>query len=248
MPDEDATATAVDAQVNDADKSANEPSQSSEATEVEQPKPGTPDKALQKMQQELGNVTRELAALKEQKQTGELTAAQQAKLAKTEKLVAQIRNFANRPDRNEIPSEVDPVAEQVLDLTERVSRQDQIEAENRDMKARLARLENDRNWEIVRTKYADLDTDAIWGKANTDADDILGEAATPDAKNRLASRLFEDRCNAAMKRKGEVAEPAKPKNGQAPSTYKVGTAQRVAPVLSEDEEVMAEARSLVREI
>lgn len=251
MAEADDTALAVDAQVNDPSVSTegSEPSGTTEptGTTVETAKPGTPDKALQKMQQELGNVTRELAALKEQKVTGELSEAQKAKLAKTEQRLEKIRQYANRFDREEMPSEVDPIADHVLDLTEKVGRQDGLESQLREANARLAALENDHNWRVAEAKYAGLDIKAIWTKAQTDADEVLGADSPTAAKNRLASKWFEERCDAAKKRQKESAEPQRTSGGTAPSLYRVGSGQKTAPVLSESEEMLAIARSLVVE-
>lgn len=204
--------------------------------EGSEPKPGTPDKALQKLQQELGNVTRQLAALNEKKESGErLSESDKAKLAKAQERIDAIRQQAG-----------DPVSEQVLELTERVGTQDALKAELEDTKARLRNLENTQNWNIARNKYTGLDVDAIWTKAQADANHILGEAATPAAVSRVASNYFEERCEAAMKRAGE--KPNKDKvPASTPSTYKVGTAQVAAPVLSEDDETLAMARMLVHE-
>lgn len=246
MPEDENSAAAV-AQVNDPPVTTDgtEPSGTTDATDKKE-SPGTPDKALQKMQQEVGNLSRQYAALMEKKAGGELNEADRAKLEKSKQRLETIRTKAQ--DFGLTVDGGTELAEQVLDLTEKASKQDALEAENRDMKARLERLENDRNWSIAKAKYPTLDTDAIWDKANTDAEKILGRAVTPDAKHALASSLFEERCDAAKARKGEPDPKApKPKNGSPAMDYKVGSGQRVAPVLSEEEEVLAEARSLVRE-
>lgn len=250
MIDEAETALA-DAQVNDpsANPDASEPSDTTiaESAETPEPKPtpGTPDKVMQRMQQELGNATREIAALKEQKADTGLTDAQKQKLAKAEQRVAKIRNYANRPDREEFPTDVDPIAEHVLELEERLKDQDATKAELKEVKAQLAYLLNDHGWDKARGKYPMLDVDAIWEKAQKDANEILGEDATPRATNRIASKYFEERCEAAKKRQGE--DP-KPKKDPPPSQqYKVGAGQSVAPVLSETEAILKQARSLVVE-
>lgn len=217
----------------------------SEETKVDDPKPGTPDKALQKVQQELGNLSRQFAALTEKKAAGELSEADKANLAKAQQRLQTIRTKAQ--DFGVAVEGGTELAEQVLDLTEKVTKQGSLEAVNRDLLARLDRLENDRNWQLARAKYAGLDVDAIWEKATTDADDVLGPDAPPASKNRLASRWFEERCDAAMKRKKEDPEPKKGAAGSPASTYKVGTGQRVAPVLSEEEDMLATARSLIVE-
>lgn len=253
MSDEESVdVTAVDEQVNDAanpetDKTAAEPSEPTGSTET--PKPGTPDKALQKMQQELGNATRELAALKQQLSDGELSAAQLARVAKAEQRLTKIREFTGRPDKNDGFESVDPVAEQVLDLTEKAGEIDKVAAENRRLNDRLAKLEDDRNWEVARANFKGLDVDAIWKKAVTDSIDVLGDGVSQQAVNRLASKTFHDRCTAAMKRQKDDAEPSKKgaAPGGSPSQYKVGSGQRAAPVLSEDEETLAMARMLVVE-
>lgn len=233
----------VDLQVNDEPEKEVEPS---EPETREQPKPGTPDKALQKMQQELGNVTRELAALKEQKATGELSEAQKQKLAKAEERLTRIRSFANRPDRNDLPSEVDPVADHLLELTEKVGKQDSLEEQLRAANDRLERLENARNWEVARAKFSGLDVDAIWEKAWNDAAKVLRGKGDEEAQKNVASNLFEERCEAAKKRLKE--DPKKPEKGGSPSSYKVGSGQKIAPVLSDEEEALEMARTLVVDI
>jgi hypothetical protein len=249
MPDEVEPVVDV-AQVNEvSDKTeSSEPSEAAETkveTEAETPKPGTPDKALQKMQQDLGNVTRQIAALTEKKSQGELTEADKAKLEKSTQRLETIR--AKAQDFGLAVDGGTELAEHVLELTETVGKQSSLEDQLRQANERLARLENDRNWQVVRTKFVGLDVDAIWDKANADATDALGEDATPRAVNRIASKYFEERCEAAMKRKGEP-DPKKGKPATPPTNYKVGDGQRVAPALSETEELLKEARSLVVEI
>lgn len=207
-----------------------------------EPKPGTPDKALQRMQQELGNVTRQLAALTEKKESGhELTEADKAKLVKAQERLDSIRRMANAGDE---------VAEHVLEITEKVSKQDALEKRNAELERRLKLLENDRSWDKANKKYEGLDTDAIWKKAVSDAEETLGDEGTLKAIERVASRTFEKRCDAALKRMKEKADPKSAANNAETATgkYRVGTAQATAPQLSEDEAVLAEARSLVREI
>lgn len=219
--------------------------------EGDKPKEGTPDKALQKLQQELGNATRQIAALQQKvEQPGGLSETDKAKLAKAQQRLTKIQAHVNRPDRQDLPSEVDDVAEEVLDLREKVSRQEQLEAALNETTARLAMLENDRTWTVVRSKYEGLDIDAIWKKANKDADETLGEDGTDRAKHKLASRLFEQRCEDAKKRLKDDGDKSSANNkgtAKAPSGYRVGDAVKQAPVLSEEEEALAEARSLVRE-
>jgi hypothetical protein len=71
------------------------------------------------MQQELGNVTRQLAALQEKKDAdGPLSDADKAKMAKAEQRLTAIRQFVD-----------DPIAQEVLDLTEKVGEQDSLKKE-----------------------------------------------------------------------------------------------------------------------
>ncbi len=215
--------------------------------EPDEVKPGTPDKALQRMQQELGNVTRQLAALTEKKEAeGALSEADKAKVAKAQERLQKIRQFVGRPDRDDLPSEVDPVAETVLELSERASDQDKVKAELADTQRRLQLLENQRNWNTAREKYAGLDIDAIWEKAQGDALETLGEEGTPAAVNRVASRYFEDRCDAAKKRLKDDP-PANNRESGKSGKYKVGSGQATAPQMSEEDEQLALARSLVVE-
>jgi uncharacterized protein YfkK (UPF0435 family) len=154
----------------------------------ETPKPGTPDKAMQKMQQELGNVTRQLEALQEKKEAGQqLTEAEKAKLAKAEQRLTKIRQFVARPERNEIPSEADDIAEEVLDIREKVNQQEALKTELERTQDRLKKLENERNWRVIKEEYKGLDTDAIWDKALSDALETLGETGTQETVERVAS-------------------------------------------------------------
>lgn len=259
MADAEKPDTSVDAQVNAAEVETEkvvtgaEPSETTDAKpDAAETKSGTPDKALQKMQMQLGTALREIAVLTEKSKAGGLTDADKAKLQKQQERLATIRKFASRENRDDVADPiVDPLTDHVLDLTERVGEQDSLKQQLADANARLASLENDRNWAVAKAKFSGLDVDAIWEKAQTDADEVLGDAATPAAKNRLASKWFEERCEAAKKRQKDEADPKlKAKGGvpSSPSTYKVGSSPRTAPVLSEDEAVLAEARSLVREI
>lgn len=206
----------------------------------DKPKPGTPDKVTQKIQQDLAAVTRQLAALTEKKEEqGQLSEADKARLEKVQARLAKIREYAD-----------DPIAEHVLDLTEKVVEQDGLKAELSAANKRLAQLENYVNWDRARSKYAGLDVDAIWEKASADAGETLDDTgAPPQAINRLASKLFEERCEAAKKRLKDGPDKGKANNSaSSPSEYRVGSGQKTAPVLSDEEQVLAEARSLVVEI
>lgn len=246
MADESGNAVA---ELEDVDKPAESVPGQEADEKPDKPAEGTPDKSLQKMQQELGNVTRQLAALTEKKQeSGGLSDADKAKLAKAEDRIGKIRKFVDRTDRDELASAVDPVAEQVLDLSEKISEQDKLKSELAKANERLTKLEGERSWAVANAKYAGLDTKAIWLKAVTDAEETLADTATEASVVRLASKWFEERCDAAKKRQGE---PAKTNNKAAvadPSTYKVGSGKQAAPQLSDEEEAIATARSLVREI
>lgn len=221
-------------------------SEAGKTTEGEKPKEGTPDKALQKMQQELGNVTRQLQALQEKKDDGQqLTEAEKAKLAKAEQRLTKIRQFVSRPERNDVPSEADDIAEEVLDIRDKVREQEVLKGQLAETQKRLQLLENERNWQVAKEKYAGLDVSAIWDKARADALETLGEDSTDLQVNRLASRWFEERCEGAKKR---LTGDGKTNNKTSPqSTYKVGSAQTTAPQLSEADELLALARQLVLE-
>ncbi len=211
----------------------------------EQTREGTPDKALQKMQQQLGTALREIEGLKGRKAEGELTQADKAKLEKAQARVEKIRQFVNRGDRDDLPSDVDPVAEHVLDLSEKVQEQTALKSQLQEANKRIESLEADRNWERARAKFSGLDVDSIWEKANADALETLGEDGTQKAVNRLASKMFFDRCEAAQKRLKD--DPKGDPKKVVASTYKASEGQRAAPRLTEDEEALAMARSLVIE-
>ncbi len=207
--------------------------------EAEKPKSGTPDKALQRMQQDLGVAMRQIEALKEKAETGKgLSEADQAKLDRAKERLESIRGLAG-----------DPLADQILELTEKQSETETLKQQLAQANARLAALETKKAWEDVDRKYAGLDTQAIWKKSVKDAEETLGDEATQKAVERVASRTFEKRCDAALKRMKEGAAPKLDANNKASSEskYKVGSAQTSAPQLTEEEAVLAEARSLVVE-
>jgi uncharacterized protein YfkK (UPF0435 family) len=213
----------------------------------ETPKPGTPDKAMQKMQQELGNVTRQLEALQEKKEAGQqLTEAEKAKLAKAEQRLTKIRQFVARPERNEIPSEADDIAEEVLDIREKVNQQEALKTELERTQDRLKKLENERNWRVIKEEYKGLDTDAIWDKALSDALETLGETGTQETVERVASKWFHERCEAAKKRlENGAANNKQDTPSQTSGKIRVGDGNRTAPQLSEADELLALARTLV---
>lgn len=221
----------VEEEVEDATAEADD----GDAADDVQTKPGTPDKALQKMQQELGNATREIAALKGKLDTqGSLSEADRKKIERAEQRIERIREFA--PD--------DPIAEHVLELTERLGKADLLEKKLAEADDRLKRLENKRAWSEVREKYRGLDVEAIWGKAQDDARETLGDTANDDAILRLASRWFEERCDGAKKRLKDPPKSGSKKDG----SYRVGDSLSAAPTLSEEEDILREARSLIVEI
>ncbi len=199
-------------------------------------KEGTPDKALQKLQQDQAATLRLLERLNEKKDAGEaLTPKEQRKLDKVRDLLKTEYSLVD-DDAGRAVTEA---------LVEQADDTESLKSQLALALKRLETIEGTVSWTEVQKKYPDLDTDAIWKKAWDDTGELLGSDAAPDSMRRVASKFFNERCEAAKKRAGGGKDE---KKGKDETTYKVGSGQRPAPILSDADSLLAEARGLVIEI
>ena len=201
--------------------------------------PGTPDKALQKYQQDLAAVTRKLDALLAKQDGGEaLTPAEQQQATQAARKLDTLRAAVKGQT-------FDPY-EHSGDVVEALGETDQTVA---DLKARLERLEAEKqqgaeqqwtSW--AKQTFPDVDVEKVRQKAIADAQETLGEDATAGALSRLATRFFTERATGAQARIGKAAaETTAPagKKAKAGAPVTDGGAQvqvQQAPAVSDERE------------
>lgn len=206
-------------------------------SEPKEPKPdeaetlkaeGTPDKALQKVQQDMATAMRTMNELKEKLDTGkDLTAKEQAKLEKAESSIDRIRK-AMAGDDFDVLDNAKPMAEALLEAHEKNA---SLESRLNRIEKRDAEEQTNRFFAEAGRKFPGVDAEAVWKKAAEDTMALL--ELTPDEMNdeRLRSKavnattkMFNERCSNAAKAivaKGGIA----PKTGKPAPTITPGGAK-----------------------
>jgi hypothetical protein len=183
------------------------------AAEVETPKPGTPDKVLQKMQQDLSAATRQLAALHEKIESGEtLTAKEQKQVEKSSRTIDSIRAELEGEDFDVLKDGVGKAIAKTLDEHDRTD--EELRKENKSLNERLERLERqtasqqaEAQWRATEQQYPGVKVRDVWAKAQQEAIEAAGVtpeelAADPKLQRviaNVASRTFHERASAAHK-------------------------------------------------
>lgn len=203
--------------------------------------PGTPDKALQKVQQDTAANKRLLEELNAKIEAGKpLTPKEARKLDK-------VRDFLKAKDTEFNIDTGREVAESLVETDDRVTALEKLLAEQREE----LRQSREAFWYTTQeTKYPGVDIEAVYKKAWDDARETLGEDVDVQIVKRLAAKNFNDRASAATKRiaAAEVAGAnrvvtAKP--GSAKTS--VATTIRTKEALSADDEMMRDAMMNVKE-
>lgn len=153
--------------------------------------PGTPDKALQKLQQDNAAALRRIEALEAKNEP--LTQKEQHQLTEAKSKVKEIKarlngDFDAFEHGKDIAAATVEVGDTVEQLQERLSR---LERENESAKAAQA-------WSQAEAKYPGVDVRSVFKKSVDDAVATLGEDAPATAIQRLATRWFDERSAAVV--------------------------------------------------
>lgn len=215
-----------------------------DAAKEQSPTPGTPDKEMQKLQQDVSAQSRKLDALLEKKEAGEgLTSAETAAAQQAAGKLSRLRSAleahkqaqslpAGDKRREEgsfdlLKHEVD-VAETVVDQETRLAKLEKDLAEQRE-ETRRARSQAEqvsmaaREAEIKQT-YQGVDVGAVWHKSLADTIELLGIDTTdpsPQAMQMVrhaATKTFHQRCHAAKSSLEAKKEPEAKPAAKKPTT------------------------------
>lgn len=170
-----------------------------------EPREGTPDKALQKLQQDMAAAQRKLDKLVDKVESGEtLTATEKKEVAAAKRKIDTVRAAMQTGSEFDIVAGGDDLAGGIVEVDDKVQSLEQRLA--RAEKALAERGQAD-SWTKVRNDYQGVDVDAVWTKACEDAADAIG-TDQPDKTRLLASRYFHERCQAASKSISAKGKPA----------------------------------------
>lgn len=212
------------------------------ATETTTARPGTPDKVLQQMQQDLSAAVRKIEELTAKRASGEtLTAKEEAEVTKQERKLDLVRaNLKAKGAQFDLLEDgMGEAIAQTLDEHDRST--EELREELKQTKAEVAAMRReteaqkaDANWRETQAKYPGVNVRDVWEKAAADAIEASGftaEEVQADPKlaraiQNVASRSFHERAGAATKR----VTPAK--ETPTPPATKKPTATRNAPAVT----------------
>lgn len=184
-----------------------------ETAAQQQHQEGTPDKALQKVQQELATTQRTLEQLLAKVSANEpLTEKQQQQVAQAPSKVAALRKA--------IADRTFDLFENGADLAEvLVQQQEQIEQLSqvvRQQNQEVAQVSEATLWKELSAKYPGVNVRQVWDQAAKDSEHYRRHGA--EAHRERADELFHQRCDAA-------AKSVKAKAGTAPTKPTVATSK-----------------------
>jgi hypothetical protein len=230
--------------------------------------PGTSDKALQKMQQDLGVATRAIAELSAKVQAGEtLTPKEQAKVEQQKRKIDELRDQLGKEDADVIEYGR-TLADTVLETDQAVQRvETDLRKENEALKQQLgatqqavagiqqslAQQQEAAAKQQLAQQYKGVDVDATWAKSLGDTMALLGVSqehlADPTVRamvQNAANNTFHQRCSAATKSLA-AKQPAKSTPAPAPIGARVSVQPNPgnAPRLSADQQTLALAMDLL---
>ena len=209
----------------------------------EQPEPpvhreGTPDKAMQKVQQDAIAIERKLDALMEKVDRGEkLSKRETAEVHQQKRKLDDIRQYLAGKKFDAIDHAED-VAGALVETDDRVA---QLGQEVESLRNELLRTRASSAWGDAERRYPGVDHRGIWAKAQEDAVDLLGgtDGVSQEALHRLSSKLFHERADAASKgvaaKNKAPALPAKPK--PTPGATAISGKQAGKPPVPESDEL-----------
>lgn len=211
----------------------------------QQPQPGTPDKALQKFQQDLGAVTRKLDALLEKQQSGQpLTATEQQQAVKAQRKLDELRT--------KVAGKQFDVIDNGEDLAEGLIETDQTVQTLQQQVAQLSQVVGQQQaqarWAEIKATFPHVkNPEAVYQKCVEEAQQAIG--ADNPALYNLASRDFYARMTAANKSVQAKSQP----NRVAPQPPgRVTVAPTTGPAvgnqaMSEDQRIWNDYMALVKE-
>lgn len=183
------------------------------------PAPGTPDKALQKMQQDLSATRRQMAELMAKVDSGQqLTPAEIEKARRGEERLTKIRSGLSAYGQ-QIEGGTE-LAEQILELTEDREILGAVAEGHDAIREQLDRQGVELAWLKAEKKYPNTDVHKVWEKACGDAEERVHrkwagvwETMTPQQQRQAisgeANELYEERCGAVeAKARGTTANVA----------------------------------------
>lgn len=231
---------AAEEKVETPEPEAKEPEATATA-ETTETKPGTPDKVLQRMQQDLSAATRKLDELAAKQDAGQtLTSKEKAEVATQQRKLDVVRKALKDKGRefDLLDDGMGEAIAETLDEHDRTVQQlhqelQATKAEVAEMRQATAAQKQAAQWQATEAKYPGINVRDMWEKAASDAVEASGFTvdeinAKPDLARMItnvASKTFFDRADAALK----SIEAKKP---VAPPPEKKPTATRSTPPLT----------------
>lgn len=234
--DEDAEDAESEEELDSTEEEAKEDAKAEDAraedVEQEKPKEGTPDKALQKVQQDLAAALRKQDELESRLDAGQKVAPEE-KAAVKRKLDTVRAALAAKTDNTDL-IDGETLAATLESLVETDDEIVTLRKDHAEMKAKLERLEADAsiskaesNWQANQRKYPGVSVKDVWEKAKEDAirlTTITVEEADADPKlaqklKNAATNLFHERSAAALK---SIAAKSKAQTEKPATTIRKG--------------------------
>lgn len=183
-----------------------EPDAAAETAEKpgEEVKPGTPDKALQKMQQDLSAATRKIDELNEKVTAGEkLTPKETAQAQQAQRKIDSIKTALKGADFDVFENSK-AVAESLVENDGDVQG---LKKQVQQLSQTVETLASEKVWDGLAKQYPGVDLPTVWTKCVDDAGKVIGKD-NPALAN-LASKYFHERADVAAKTIKTKAAPNK---------------------------------------
>ena len=162
--------------------------------EEEKPQPGTPDKALQQVQQDLSATNRKLDALLEKANAGEKVDPKE--VARTQRKVELLRERIGKKTFDMFEEGIpDALAETVVEQDQQIQ---QLSHQVQQLTNSAAKTQAATTWDALKTKYPGVDVEKVWQTCVGEAAVTIGDD-DPVKVQRLADRDFHSRCTNAVK-------------------------------------------------
>ena len=248
--DESAKAKAEADRVADDEARAKAEADAKATEEAARPAPGTPDKVLQTMQQDLSAAQRKVDELAAKISAGEaLSQREQQQVVQQKRKLDELRE--KLAAKSGVAIDDEPLMADALgEIDSTVA---SLAKENQSLKAAVTQLQQHAQqtadqaaWSAVEKQYPGVQHRDVWHKCVEEAVITLGEDASPNAAQRLASRWFHERCDMAVKsiaaKKPAASTPAP--RGTTKVAAEVSDTPANAP-LTDDEKYLKAAHALV---
>lgn len=233
------------------DKTSETPEETPERTPEN--RPGTPDKVLQSMQQDLSATQRKLDALLEKVESGEtLTRQEQQQVMQQKRKLDDLREKLAGKTGAIIDNEdllVDTLGEVDASVQALAKQNEQLRAEMNLLRQQSASVQAQQAWAEIDRKYPNIATRDIWKKALEEASATLGDDVPLVAVQRMASKMFHDRCAAAVKslaaKPSKTSTPTHPVTPGGARTTTTNNSVTTGEQLTPDQQYVRMAESLV---